>query len=98
MGRLWRRDIHTSTSALLNGGASGLQREPIQWAASLYYDGAPQINGISVQKQYLVPMGDDVIFGDYGADTPGAVMVQIHLCTPNIDPRWIPRTMTHTGL
>ena len=59
----------TSTSTLLNGGAQVYNENLIQWAASLYYDGATQINGTSGAETILGTMGDDVIFGDYGADT-----------------------------
>ena len=62
-------DTYTSTSTLLNGGAQVYNENLIQWAASLYYDGASQINGTSGAETILGTMGDDVIFGDYGADT-----------------------------
>jgi Ca2+-binding RTX toxin-like protein len=61
-------DNYTANSQLRTGGSQVYNENLIQWAASLYYDGASQINGTSGAETILGTMGDDVIFGDYGSD------------------------------
>ena len=60
---------YSASSTLTGGGSQVYNENLIQWAASLYYDGASQINGTSGAETILGTMGDDVIFGDFGADT-----------------------------
>lgn len=60
---------YSASSTLTGGGAQVYNENLIQWAASLYYDGASQINGTSGADTILGTMGDDVIFGDFGGDT-----------------------------
>ena len=62
-------DTYSSSSKLQNGGAQTYNENLIQWAASLYYDGASQINGTSSADTILGTMGDDVIYGGGAADT-----------------------------
>ena len=57
-----------STSNLQNGGAQTYNENLIQWAASLYYDGASQINGTGSAETILGTMGDDTIFSKDGGD------------------------------
>jgi len=60
---------YTSSSTLSSGGSQTYNENLIQWAASLYYDGASQINGTSGADTILGTMGDDVIYGGGAADT-----------------------------
>jgi len=60
---------YSASSTLTTGGAQTYNENLIQWAASLYYDGASQINGTSNADKILGTMGDDVIYGGGGADT-----------------------------
>jgi len=60
---------YTASSTLTTGGQFAYNQNLIQWAASLYYDGASQINGTSNADKILGTMGDDVIYGGGGADT-----------------------------
>jgi Ca2+-binding RTX toxin-like protein len=62
-------DTYSASSTLTIGGAQTYNENLIQWAASLYYDGASQINGTSQADTILGTMGDDVIFGDFNGDT-----------------------------
>lgn len=62
-------NTYSSSSLLTTGGAQTYNENLIQWAASLYYDGASQINGTSGADTILGTMGDDVIWGSAGADT-----------------------------
>lgn len=61
-------DTYTANSQLKTGGAQTYNENLIQWAASLYYDGASQINGTSSSETIFGTMGDDTIFSKDGAD------------------------------
>ena len=62
-------NTYSASSTLTSGGAQTYNENLIQWAASLYYDGASQINGTDGSETILGTMGDDVIFGGFGGDT-----------------------------
>ena len=59
---------YTSSSNLQNGGAQTYNENLIHWAASLYYDGASQINGTDSADEIYGTMGDDTIFSKDGGD------------------------------
>ena len=59
---------YSSTTTLRYGGAQTYNENLIQWAASLYYDGASQINGTGSAETILGTMGDDTIFSKDGGD------------------------------
>ena len=64
-----KREIFAcSLSQLKTGGVQTYNENLIQWAASLYYDGASQINGTSSSETIFGTMGDDTIFSKDGAD------------------------------
>ena len=61
-------DTYTANSQLRSGGAQTYNENLIQWAASLYYDGASQINGTGSAETIFGTMGDDTIFSKDGGD------------------------------
>ena len=62
------QSTYSASSTLLAGGAQTYNENLIQWAASLYYDGASQINGTSSAETIFGTMGDDTIFSKDGGD------------------------------
>ena len=61
-------DNYTANSQLKTGGAQVYNENLIHWAASLYYDGASQINGTGSADEIYGTMGDDTIFSKDGGD------------------------------
>jgi hypothetical protein len=61
-------DTYTANSQLQTGGAQVYNENLIHWAASLYYDGASQINGTDSADEIYGTMGDDTIFSKDGGD------------------------------
>ena len=59
---------YSASSVLTNGGAQVYNENLIHWAASLYYDGASQINGTGGADEIYGTMGDDTIFSKDGGD------------------------------
>jgi len=62
------QSTYSASSTLLAGGAQTYNENLIQWAASLYYDGASQINGTGSAETIFGTMGDDTIFSKDGGD------------------------------
>jgi len=61
-------DTYTANSQLQTGGAQVYNENLIHWAASLYYDGASQINGTDSADEIYGTMGDDTIYSKDGGD------------------------------